>query len=80
LTATVSGLSVGKTWYFRVKAKNSQGTGSPTASKTYFIISGPRIWYNGAWAPTILYVRSGGVWKQAVAYVRENGSWKAAGG
>lgn len=76
----ISDLAPGKTYYFRVSAKNSQGWGTASPASSIFIYAGPRVRYGGVYRNTVSYVRQGGVWKVAIPYVRQGGVWKIAGG
>lgn len=80
LTTQVTDLVVGKTWYFQVRAKNTQGVANWSASGLYLVVCGPRIRVASIWKNTVAYVRMGGVWKVAIPYVKVAGTWKIAGG
>lgn len=72
--------SFGQTLWFRVRARNSQGWGDWSTSRSILIVSGPRVNVAGVWRNTVAYVNVGGVWKVAVPYVNVGGVWKIAGG
>lgn len=77
---TVTDITVGPTWYFRVIAKNSQGNSAASAVASMLIVCGPRVNVAGAYKNTVAYVNVGGVWKTAIPYVNVAGVWKIAGG
>lgn len=79
-SATISGLEIGKTWYFRTRAKNSQGVSGWSPSSLKLIVCGPQIKVAGVWTHSVAYVKVGGVWKVAIPYVKVAGVWKIAGG
>ena len=79
-STSVSDLVVGKTWYFRVQAENSQGGGAWSDVKSYLVVCGPRVLVNGSWRNTVAYVNVNGVWKTAIPYVNVSGTYKVAGG
>lgn len=80
LNVTVTNLTVGSTWYFRVRAKNSQGAGAYSPAALYMVVAGPRIRNAGVWKNSVAYVKVDGVWKVAIPYVKVAGVWKIAGG
>src|SRR5690606_18396536 len=76
----VTDCTPGFTWYFRVRAINSQGQGAWSAARSLLVVNGPRVRHAGTWKPTVAYVRTGGVWKMATPYVRVAGTWKIGAG
>lgn len=80
LTATISGLSPGTTYWFKYRARNSQGWGTYSEAVSIFLYAGPRVKNLNVYKNTVCYIKIGGVWKVAIPYVRLNGTWKVAGG
>lgn len=76
----LTGLTPGVTYYIRVRAINSQGSGPVSATATRLITAGPRVKRSGTYPSTVAYVRSGGVWRLAIPYVKVKGVWTRAGG
>lgn len=76
----ISGLSPGKTYWFRVRANNSQGSGAYGPASSVLVISGPKIYYDGEWHNTICYYKLNGVWRIAIPHVKVGGTWKVIGG
>lgn len=79
-SVTVTDLTVGPTWYFRVRAKNSQGGGPWGPASSFLVVCGPQINVNGVYKNTVAYVNVNGVWKTAIPYVNVAGAYKIAGG
>lgn len=79
-SVTVSDITAGKTWYFRTRAKNSQGDGPWGHVSSKLVVFGPRIVYNGQHKYTVPYVKHNGVWKLAIPHVNDAGTYKFAGG
>lgn len=75
--ATISGLIPGTTYYFRARATNAKGDGTPSAAKIADTLAGARIRVAGVWKNAVPYIRVGGVWKVSVPYVKVAGTWKA---
>lgn len=80
LSIWVDNLTPGKTWYFRTRAKNSQGDGPWGHVSSKLMAFGPRVVYNGQQKYTVPYVKHNGVWRLAVPYVKDAGTYKFAGG
>lgn len=72
----ITGLTPGVTYYFWVRAQNSVGWGSYSASANVMTIAGVRIKDGGVWKIAVPYVRDAGVWKLARPYVKYLGVWK----
>ncbi len=77
---TISGLEIGARWYFRVRAKNSQGVGPWSNISSYLVVCGPRVRKDGVYKNTVAYVKVNGVWSIAIPYVKISGAWTVAGG
>lgn len=80
LTTTLTNLTPGATYWVRIAAKNSQGTGAYSSAASAMLYAGPRINVNGTWKNSVAYINVNGVWKIAIPYVNVNGVWKIAGG
>lgn len=79
-SVTVSDLTPGKYWYFRTRAKNSQGDGPWGHVASRLVVFGPRVYMNGFHKHTVPYVKHNGAWKLAIPYVKDAGTYKFAGG
>lgn len=73
---TISGLTPGVTYFFRVRAQNAIGFSAWSAPGSSQTIAGARIKVAGVWKIGIPYVRQGGVWKHAIPYVKTADGWK----
>lgn len=72
----VTGLLPGKTYRFKVHAKNGVGYSPASAHNTVQLLAGARILVDGVWKMAIPYVNVDGVWKMAMPFVRNNDVWK----
>lgn len=75
---TITGLTPGLTYYFKVRAQNSVGWSAYSAQSNARTIAGARVKVGGVWVLASVYVKDGGVWKLARPYVRDGGVWKEA--
>ena len=76
LTSTVQGI----TYWFRIRAKNTQGYGDWSDPVSEPSLAGPKVKINGVWTNTVVYVKHQGEWKPALPYIRANGEWRIGGG
>lgn len=76
----ISDLDIDSYWFFRYRARNSQGVSGWGSASSILLNSGPRVHYGGQFHNTIAYVHYGGEWHLAVPYVHYNGEWRVAGG
>lgn len=76
---TTIGLDPGKVYYFWVRARNSIGWSSWSASSQITLIAGARVLVSNQWVRAVPYVKQGGVWKVARPYIRDAGIWKESG-
>lgn len=81
LNHTVTGLTPGKTYSFRVYAMNSSAGvySSPSGPTAVTTLAPARIRVNGVYKFAIPYVRVGGVYKMALPFVRSGGVYKKTG-
>jgi hypothetical protein len=73
---TITGLTPGVKYYFKVKATNSVGDGPYSSIGNETTIAGARVFSSGVWKSAVPYVRSGGTWKVARSWVKVLGRWK----
>jgi len=73
---TITGLSPGVKYYFKVKATNTVGTGPYSGISNDTTVAGAYVRSSGVWKKAIPYVRDGGVWKLARPYGKILGIWK----
>lgn len=73
---TITGLTPGTTYYFRVRAQNAIGFSDWSPVAINQTIAGARINVAGVWKIAIPYVRQGGVWKHAIPWAKNAGEWK----
>lgn len=79
-TTTVSGLSIGTTWYFWARGRNAVGWGPWSSRVSVRTLSSGRVRVVGTWREMILYVKVAGVWRQAIIYNKVAGVWVPARG
>lgn len=75
-TSTVTGLSMGTTWYFWSRGRNAVGWGGWSSRSFARTIAGSRLKVAGVWKEAIPMVKVAGVWRQAIPYIRSAGVWK----
>ena len=80
MSAMVRDLDIDSYWFFRYRARNSQGVSGWGPASSILLNSGPQVHYGGQFHNTIAYVHYGGEWRLAVPYVHYNGEWRVAGG
>ena len=80
MSTMISDLDIDSYWFFRYRARNSQGVSGWGPASSILLNSGPRVHYGGQFHNTIAYVHYGGEWHLAVPYVHYNGEWRVAGG
>lgn len=79
-TSTVSGLTIGETWYFWSRGRNDVGWGGWSSRSSVRTLSSGRVKVAGTWREMILYVKVAGAWRQAIIYNRVAGTWRYAQG
>ena len=80
MSTMINDLDIDSYWFFRYRARNSQGVSGWGPASSILLNSGPRVHYGGQFHNTIAYVHYGGEWHLAVPYVHYNGEWRVAGG
>lgn len=83
LSTTITGLSPGTVYYFRVAAKNYvtdlAGTWSVYSGSTSVLVrSGAKVWNGSAWVPASVRVWDGAAWVGALVRVWDGDSWENA--
>jgi chitodextrinase len=73
---TITGLSPGVKYYFKVKAANSVGEGPYSSISNTTTVAGAYVRSSGVWKKAIPYVKVAGVWKLARPYGKILGLWK----
>lgn len=76
---TVSGLTPGKNYTFRVRARNINGYGPWSTARTIVMKNITWVKVSGVWRQAVPYVKHNGKWKEATAMVKHNGKWRATG-
>lgn len=71
-----SGLTAGRIYYFRVRARNAVGWGAWSGVLAVQLKAGANVKIGGVWKKAVPYVNVGGVWKVAQPYVKIAGLWK----
>lgn len=72
----VSGLNPGTVYYFWVRARNSVGWGTWSASRSIRTVAGAYIRVGAEMKLAVPYVKVGGVWEVAEPWIRNVGVWK----
>lgn len=75
---TITGLTPGTTYFFKVRAQNSVGWSAYSGNTSAMTIAGCRIKVGGVYYLAVAYVNDAGVWKLARPYVKDAGVWKSA--
>lgn len=75
-TKTITGLTPGTTYHFKVRAQNSVGWSGYSGDASAMTIAGARVKVAGVWVFAVPYVKSGGIWKLAKPFVKSAGTWK----
>jgi hypothetical protein len=75
-TKTITGLTPGTTYFFKVRAQNSVGWSGYSGNSSAMTIAGSRIKVAGVYVFAVPYVKDGGIWKLAKPYVKDAGTWK----
>ena len=73
---TVTGLTPGQTYFFRVRAQNAVGWGPWSSSSNADTTAGAHLKVAGEYLFGIPYVKDAGVWKLAIPYVKDGGVWE----
>lgn len=72
----VAGLNPGTVYYFWVRARNSVGWGTWSASRSIRTVAGAYIRVGAEMKLAVPYVKVGGVWEVAEPWIRNVGAWK----
>ncbi len=78
LSQAFSNLTPSTDYWFRVRAKNSQGWGAWSAASTTRTLSGFYVWNGSAWRPAATYVWNGSAWKVGEVFVWNGTEWRSA--
>lgn len=73
---SISGLDVGKTYYFWARSQNSVGWSSWSQIAQVMLVAGARVFVDGQWKRAVPYVKIDGVWKVTRPWVKTAGTWK----
>jgi hypothetical protein len=73
---TITGLTPGTLYYFRVRAKSSVGWSAWSAATSIRTLAGAYIKVGAVWKPAVPYVKVDGVWKLAEPWTKAVGIWK----
>ncbi len=73
---TITGLSPGVKYYFKVRTTNSVGTGPYSAISNTTMVAGAYVLVGGLWKRAVPYVKHAGTWKLARPYSKILGVWK----
>lgn len=72
---TITGLSAGVKYYFKIKAVNAYGESAYNTTVNATTIAGSYILNSGVWTKAAPYVNDGGTWKLARPYAKSLGVW-----
>lgn len=79
VAVNVTGLTPGTQYTFRVRARNANGYGPWSTTRTIRTKNAVWVRVSGVWKQAVPYVKHNGTWKEATAMVRHNGSWRSTG-
>ena len=71
----VPGLTPSTDYYYRTRAKNSQGWGPWSAARKARTLSGYYVWNGSAWRPGAAFVWTGTAWAVAEIFVWDGNAW-----
>src|SRR5690606_676389 len=78
LSRTFSDMLPSTTYYFRIRATNSAGSGAYSSTLTVETVSGAYVSHSGAWQPCGIFVSVDGTWEACEVFVSDGTDWVAA--